>query len=143
MDANTLRKAVEAFYHDVWNRHDKSMIPELLCADIKFRGSLGQYRVGHEGFADYLDEVHAALGDYRCEILDLVIDDAKVFARMRFSGIHRGELLGYAPSGQRIEWAGAALFLFRDGKIADLWVLGDVHGVLADMSRSRQQEQDS
>lgn len=140
VDANSLRKVVEAFYQDVWNRHDKSMIPELLCPDIKFRGSLGQYHVGHAGFTGYLDEVHAALEAYHCEILDLVIEEAKVFARMRFMGIHRGELLGYAPTGKRIEWAGAALFLFKENKIADLWVLGDVHGVLADMNRQREKQ---
>jgi predicted ester cyclase len=29
----------------------------------------------------------------------------------------------------RVKWAGAALYAFEQGKIADLWVLGDVHGI--------------
>jgi len=46
---------------------------------------------------------------------------------MRFEGIHRGPFMGFAPTGQRVEWAEAALFGLKDGKIANLWVLGDVN----------------
>ena len=54
----------------------------------------------------------------------------KAFAKMLFSGVHRAEFLSYARTQRRVEWAGAALFTFRDGKIADLWVLGDMHHLL-------------
>jgi predicted ester cyclase len=48
---------------------------------------------------------------------------------MRFEGIHRGAFLGFAPTGRRIDWAGAALFTLNSDKIADLWVLGDLYGL--------------
>lgn len=35
-----LRSVVESFYADVWNRHDKSKIPDLLLPGLAFRGSL-------------------------------------------------------------------------------------------------------
>jgi len=106
-------RLVESFYADIWNRHDKSAIPKLLCADFTFRGSLGPSKVGHEEFAGYVDFVHDALGDYRCDIQDLVVSDHKAFAKMLFSGIHRKNFLGYEPTSLRVEWAGAALFTFR------------------------------
>lgn len=130
MNVEVMRKVVEAFYADIWNRHDKSRIRSLLHPDFTFRGSLGPARTGHNGFAAYVDFVHEALGDYRCDILDLIAEGQKVFARMRFSGIHRGEFLGYQPTGKPVEWAGAALFTFEGDRISDLWVLGDVHGLL-------------
>lgn len=130
MNPSQRRAVVESFYADIWNRHDKSRIPVLLHDNFTFRGSLGQARVGHEGFGSYVDFVHAALAGYRCDILDLVVEDAKAFARMRFSGIHRGEFFGYAPSGKAVEWMGSALFSFDGEKLADLWVLGDLHGLL-------------
>jgi predicted ester cyclase len=78
--------------------------------------------------------VRTALDDYRCEILDLVADDLRAFARMRFSGVHVGEFLGYPPSGKRVEWAGAALFTAaRDGRIADVWVLGDIQALTSQL----------
>lgn len=104
--------------------------PVRPSADFTFRGSLGQTQSGHEGFASYVDFVHAPLGDYGCDLLDLVIENQQALARLRFHGIHRGRFLGYAPTGKRVEWTGTALFTFREDKIADLWVLGDMHGLL-------------
>jgi len=130
MDISWIRAAVQSFYADIWNQRDKSKISVLLHSDFTFRGSLGHTRTGHEGFASYVDFVHAALGNYCCDILDLIVENRQAFARMRFHGIHLGEIFGYAPTGKLVEWTGAALFTFRDDKIADLWVLGDVHGLL-------------
>ena len=114
------------FYHDVWNAHDRSAIAELLTEDFRFRGSLGRESVGREAFAEYVDSVHQSLGDYRCEIDDLVCEGERAFARMTFSGIHRGPLLGHPPTGKRVSWAGAAFFHTRGGKLERLWVLGDL-----------------
>ncbi len=121
---------VERFYRDIWNRHDKSVIPVLLDEQFTFRGSLGQEKRGHEGFAAYVDFIHEALADYRCTIEETVSEDRKLFARMLFSGTHRGALFGFEPTGRPVSWAGAALFTFADDRIRDLWVLGDVHGLI-------------
>ena len=138
--SETVAQLVERFYADIWNRHDRSAIPALLRADFTFRGSLGPSKVGHDEFAGYVDSVHDALGDYRCDIQDLVIGEHKAFAKMLFSGIHRKTFLGYAPTSLRVEWAGAALFTFRDSLIADLWVLGDLHGLHQLLERNRARE---
>ena len=130
MNSSHIRTVVESVYADIWNRHDKSKIPDLLRDNFTFRGSLGLAKVGLEEFESYVDFVHAALASYRCDILDLVIENSKAFARMRFSGIHQGEFFGYQPTNKPIEWLGAALFSFDGEKVADLWVLGDVHGLL-------------
>ena len=136
MTSSHIREVVESFYADIWNRHDKSKIPALLCDGFTFRGSLGQAKVGHEGFGSYVDFVHATLDRYRCDIVDLVVEDSKAFARMRFSGIHRGEFFGYQPTNKHVEWLGSALFSFDGEKVADLWVLGDVHGLLQLLERN-------
>lgn len=124
------RAIVRAFYEEIWNRHDKSKIAELLHEDFSFRGSLGQVARGHAGFAAYVDFVHAALGEYHCEIQEMISEGDKAFARLLFSGIHRAEFFGYQPTGRRVEWVGAAVFTFAGEKVSDLWVLGDVHGLL-------------
>ena len=136
MNADHIRNVVQSFYADIWNRSDKARIPLLLRSDFTFRGSLGQAKVGHEGFSSYVDFVQQALGEFRCDILDLVIEQPKAFARMRFSGIHRGELFGHQPSKKSVEWAGAALFTFSQGQVADLWVLGDLQGLLQNIEHN-------
>lgn len=136
MNTTHIRTVIESFYADIWNRHDKSKIPALLCENFTFRGSLGQAKTGHDGFASYVDFVHEALAEYRCDIIDLVVEGSKAFARMRFSGIHRGEFFGYQPTDKPVEWLGSALFTFNGEKVADLWVLGDVHGLLQLLERN-------
>jgi predicted ester cyclase len=132
----TPRQAVEAFYDRIWNRLDKAAIPDLIHADFTFRGSLGPIMTGHSAFAAYVDGVTGALADYRCTILDLVTEGDRAFARMLFEGIHRGPFLGFAPTGRRVEWAGAALFTLKSDKIADLWVLGDMQGLREQLQRN-------
>jgi predicted ester cyclase len=132
----TPRQAVEAFDDRVWNRGDKAAIPELIHADFTFRGSLGPTMTGHAAFSAYVDGVTEALADYRCTILDVVSEGERAFARMRFEGIHQAQFLGFAPTGRRVEWAGAALFTLKSDKIADLWVLGDLQGLREQLQRN-------
>ncbi len=103
------RRQVRRFYDEIWNRADLTAIPDLLAADVTFRGSLGPVLTGPAEFADYVREVTAALGDYRCEIVTLVAEGDRVAARMTFSGVHRGPLLGMPATGRRVSWAGGRL----------------------------------
>ena len=116
---------VRKFYAVLWDAHDKDAIPSVLHEDVTFRGSLGLEKKGHSGFAEYVDLLHEALGDFRCNIEEIVSEDDRVFAKMTFSGIHQSELMGYAPTHRRVSWPGAALFTFRGERIADVWALGD------------------
>ncbi|MGA2081462.1 MAG: ester cyclase [Holophaga sp.] len=61
--------------------------------------------------------------------LECVTEFPKAFARMRFAGIHAAPFRGFAPTGKPLQWSGAALFTFRDGRICELWVLGDLVGL--------------
>ncbi len=81
--------------------------------------------------------VHEALGEYRCIIEELVSELDKVFARMTFTGIHKGEFLGYSPTQQRVTGNGCALFTFRGDKVADLWVLGDLKSLEKQLEENR------
>ena len=128
------------FYDDIWNRRDYTAIPEVLSPSLTFRGSLGSVRAGHDAFRDYVEEVTTALGNYRCDVVALVADDKMVAARMMFSGTHDGRFMGYDPTSLPVEWAGAAFFTFDpDGLVADLWVLGDRHGLHRQLSNAAAQ----
>ena len=124
------KEVVRIFFKEMWDKGDKSLIPTLLYCDFPFRGSLGLVLRGHQRFADYVDMVTGALGDYTSDILDMVEEGNKVYAKLRYHGYHRGELLGYQPTGRHVWWYGSPFFTFEGEKIRDLWVLGDVHGLM-------------
>ncbi|MDH3670632.1 MAG: ester cyclase [Gammaproteobacteria bacterium] len=131
------KEQVKKFYRVLWDAHDNDQIPSVLHEDFAFRGSLGQEKRGHAGFAEYVDMVHDALGEYRCIIEELVSESNKVFAKMKFTGIHKGEFLGYSPTQQRVSWNSCALFTFRGDKVANLWVLGDLASLQKQLQENR------
>lgn len=120
------RRLVERFYHEVWNRADEATARAILHPDFTFRASLGPVRTGPEGFIDYMRAIHAALAEYTCTIEELIEQDRRAAARMRFAGRHRGELFGVPATGRPVAWAGAAFFRTDGRQIVGLWVLGDV-----------------
>ena len=130
------KEQVRRFYKVLWDAHDRDAIPSVLHDDFNFRGSLGDEKRGHNGFTEYVDKIHSALGNYRCVIEVLVEERNKVFAKMSFGGVHRGRFMGYAPSGKRLNWSGCALFTFRGEKVSDLWVLGDLKGLEDQLKRN-------
>ena len=52
---------------------------------------------------------------------------------MIFRGDHQNQLLDYEPTGKQVEWAGCARFQFDGHLISDVWVLGDLEGLKAQL----------
>ena len=123
------RRLVERFYYEVWNKGDETVAHEILGADFRFRGSLGQERVGPDGFIDYMRSIRTALAGFECMIDDLIKSNTRGAARMRFRGIHSGGFFGMPATGREIIWSGAAFFTMDRDRIAELWVLGDIDAV--------------
>jgi predicted ester cyclase len=127
------RDLVESFYRDVWNAKDEAVAREILSETFRFKGSLGPVRTGRDAFLEYWRAVHAALGGYHCEIVDLIATEGRAAARMRFSGRHQGVFFGVAASGKPLAWDAAAFFATDRSQIVELWVLGDIDGLKAQL----------
>ncbi len=120
---------VEEFYARIWDAGDEGAAHRLLAPDLRFRGSTGVGLEGVGAFLDYVRLIRRALAGYRCCIEEVVVEGDRAFARMRFAGRHVGTFLGVAPTGRRLQWAGAALFRVEGDRIRSVWVLGDVDGL--------------
>lgn len=129
------RELIQRFYDELWNRFDKEKIAKLLTADLEFRGSLGDEIVGHREFAAYMDKIRATFPDFRNHIEEVVTEGDRAFARLTYSGTQQGTILGIAPTDRQVTYAGVADFRFRDGKIARVWVLGDIYGLLRQLDQ--------
>jgi steroid delta-isomerase-like uncharacterized protein len=121
-----MRHLVRRFYADLWNRWDEAAVEDLLDEDFTFRGSLGDEVSGRDGFRGYRDKIRAAFPDFRNEIVDLIIEGERAAARLRYAGHQKGEILGAPASGAFVSYSGAAFFTARDGRLREVWVLGDV-----------------
>jgi hypothetical protein len=63
-------------------------------------------------------------------IEDLIAEEDKVAARVRFCGTHQGELEGLDPTGRRVESTGIVLSRIEGGKIAEDWANFDDLGLM-------------
>ena len=121
-----VRSLVEIFYDQFWNRVDLAVASVILHPDVSFRGSVGRAAAGRAEVCDYVTMVTTALSDYRCDVEALIVQGPSAAAKVRFSGLHRGDFLGYPPTDRRIEWMGAAFFVAEEDMLRDIWVLGDL-----------------
>ena len=134
--STTPEKLVQRFYHEVWNNADEHVAKEILAEDFRFRGSLGSEKLGQDGFIEYMLSIHRALADYQCIIEDLITTDSRASARMTFKGKHQAELFGIEATGKEIKWAGAAFFTVKNGRLTELWVLGDIDSIKQQLASS-------
>jgi steroid delta-isomerase-like uncharacterized protein len=50
-----------------------------------------------------------------------------------YTGTHRGEYFGVAPTGKSLRFTSCDIFRIRDGRIAEHWGMGDIAGTLAQL----------
>jgi steroid delta-isomerase-like uncharacterized protein len=122
---DAVRRLVQRFYDDMWNPFDVSVLEHITAPDVTFRGSLGDVTTGRAELTGYVRKVQSAFPDFHNEVVELVAEEGRGFARLRYTGTHLGPLGDLAPTGRRIAYEGTARFELSDGVIADVWVLGD------------------
>ena len=120
---------VRRYYEEMWNCWDFAQADELIAEGLAFRGSLGNSVRGREGFKRYMRAVRRVFPDFHNRVEELIAEGDRVVARLTYTGTHAGELLGIAPTGHRVNYAGVALFRIASGQIAEGWVLGDLYGL--------------
>jgi len=124
------KEIVRVFYKEMWDHADTSLVPQIFHPDFTFRGSLGPQLVGYQQFVGYVEFVTGALDRYTSDILAIGEEGNQVFGKLRFHGYHRRELFGVPPSGRHVWWFGTPIFRFDGDRVRDLWVLGDIHGLV-------------
>jgi predicted ester cyclase len=124
------KEVVRVFYKEMWDRANTALVPQIFHRDFTFRGSLGPRLIGHEQFIEYVKFVTGSLDNYTSDILALAEEGNQVFGKLRFHGYHRRELFEVPPTGRHVWWYGTPIFTFDGGLVRDLWVLGDIHGLI-------------
>ncbi len=111
------KSLVRRYYSELWNAWSPAALEELISPDIVFRGSIGTAVSGIAEFQHYVSRIRDAFPDFHNHIEELIAEDEKVAARLTYSGTHRGELLGFPATGNKIAYSGIAIFEFAGSKI--------------------------
>lgn len=125
-DSNLHKTLVKKYYEELWNKQNRDYIDILFDDEITFRGSLNIETKGKDGFRNYMDNVLTGIPNLYHGIEVLIEENGVVAVRAVYNGTHKGKLFEYEATNNRIKYNGASFFRFRNNKIADIWVLGDL-----------------
>ena len=128
------KSIVESYYENLWNKQDKSYFQKLLHQDVRFRGSLDISTVGIKGFEEYFDMILSVFPNLHHSVELMVSENNNVAARAVYNGTHQGKLFDFKPTNNRIRYTGASFFKFKENKIIDIWVLGDLNSLYKQIS---------
>ena len=85
---------------------------------------------GPEGAKELASIYRSAFPDVRLSIEEQVAEEDRVVTRWIASGTHQGELMGIAPSGNRVTVSGTSIERIVNGKIEETWDNYDALGMM-------------
>jgi predicted ester cyclase len=135
MDTAQLESMYQRWLSEVWGQGRTEVADELIADDlIDHNPYPGQPpgRAGHDWAAAM---VRKAFPDLRFTC-DLVISDGEyVTGRWTMTGTNTGtfDLFGLPPTGRPVTMTGQEIFRVHDGKLAEIWHLEDVPGMLSQL----------
>ena len=86
--------------------------------------------VGIEGLTQFVSMMRSAFPDLRITIEDDVAEGDEVVTRWIGQGTHQGELMGIAPTGNRVTITGITIHRIEDAKIVEEWSNWDALGLM-------------
>jgi predicted ester cyclase len=117
----TFRRVIEVF-----NKGNLSLVDELVTPDYAFHGPGGMESRGQEGFKQIVSSMCDALSDLHATIENMVAEGDMMAVRLKFTGTHRGNLMGIAPTGKRLTINDYVFIIFKGGKEAEAWGCLDI-----------------
>jgi predicted ester cyclase len=71
-----------------------------------------------------------AFPDFHITVDEMIAEGDKVAARWTATLTHEGEFMGIPPTGVQATISGMVIYRFADGKIVEIWHIGDSLGLL-------------
>ncbi len=119
------------FYEELFNQGNLDAAEEIVTPDFVIHDpNLPEEPRGPEGLKAFVSMYRSAFPDVEFTIEDQIAEGEKVGTRWVADGTHQGELMGIAPTGNRIRVRAFTLQRFSGGKIAEDWAHYDALGMM-------------
>jgi predicted ester cyclase len=111
---------------EVFNRGNMSLIDELIAPDfVEHEEPPPGMPAGREGVKQLATMLHSAFPDITASIDDIIAEGDKVVARSTWSGTHKGEFMGIAPTGKSVSFGVFDIVRIAGGKFVEHWGMMD------------------
>jgi steroid delta-isomerase-like uncharacterized protein len=122
--------AVQAIGGEIGVTHEFQRLNEVFAEDVVDHDSGEGQLPGVEGIEQYMNGLVESSPDLKLDVDVVTGDDDYVALAYRLSGTHKGEYMGYAPTGKHFEVRSLQIGRFENGKIKERWGSTDILGIL-------------
>lgn len=117
--------AVRRWYNEVMNKGDMKAFEELVDPKYVEHDVTPGYPANKAGLASFVKAFRSAFPDLQVTINDIVAKGDKVWCYATFRGTHKGEFMGMAATGKKIEVHAFDIVRCVNGKGVEHWGLFD------------------
>ena len=121
-------------FEELWTNADLAVADEIYSPDaVGHCGNLPDQTGYPECEKELVRQDRVAFPDGTATVEDQIAEGDKVLTRWRFRGTHLGPLYGSQASGREISVAGFHVHRIVDGRVTEVWALGDFYSLLLQM----------
>ena len=122
---------IRRWFDEVWNHGRMDAIDEMASPDVIGHGQAQHDTdVGLEEFRRFAKDLLRAFPDMQVTIDQIIEQGDKVVARWTATMTHKGDFLGFAPTGRKATVTGTSIQRMSGGKIVEGWDNWDQLGLL-------------
>lgn len=122
------------FHEELFGSRDLDSVDDFFAPEFVSHSIPPGLPPGVEGVKAFFAMLRDALPDVEVTIDELVVEDDRVAVATTIAGTHRGELLGIAPTGRRVEVAGIDMLRVAGGRIVEHRGLTDTVGLIRQLT---------
>lgn len=124
------RELVERLHAALLESRDPAVVDGFFAPEFVSHNNPPGFPPGVEGVKRFFTTFREAFPDIEVQIDEVVAEGDRAAVATTFTGTHRGELMGVAPTGRRVSVTGVDIVRVRDGKIVEHRGLTDVVGLM-------------
>jgi predicted ester cyclase len=103
---------------------------ELLAPNFVNHAAVPGVTPDREGYKKFATMHHTGFPDFDVKVEDVVAEGDKVARRVTWTGTHKGNYMGIAPTGKQVKVTVITIERIEGGKIAEQWGEADILGLM-------------
>ena len=118
---------------EVWSRGDMAAADAVLSAEFVNHNPAFGHAPTRDGYKATVAAFRAAFPDLVMAVEFAIAEEDLVAMRVCVRGTHQGQFGAFSPTGRSIEFTVTASCRVRDGRVVELWVNGDLLGLVGQL----------
>jgi predicted ester cyclase len=131
------KSIVREYVEKVFNEHNPTLAEKYCTPNVKWHGGTIGTMDGIKNLTDLLVGFITAFPDLHATEYDIVAEGNKVAVRFVVEATHIGNLMGIAPTGNKVRWDAVDVYHLKDGKIVEEWAADDMAAILHQIGSSK------